>query len=116
MLLPIQTTVELAPDVAREILNVAVRGGCEGWAETLGLERDALNSHLCVRASIIARDGSLSGVVGIDDVVRGIGRLLANPDTPVAIRRLMLRVVVDNDGGAVCGDLAGHVVREALTH
>lgn len=116
MLLPINTTVELSAAVATEVFNVAVRGGCDGWGSALGLERHAEHAHLVIRAEIVALDGSLSGTVTVADVGTGITRLLADPSTPAAIRRRVLRVIIDDDSGAVCSDLAGRIMRAALAH
>jgi hypothetical protein len=116
MLLPIQTTACLSTLVAYEILNVAVNGGCERWADVTEKEQDMAHfpAYKSAKFSLIGAPGT-SMTVSVSEIAAGIQHLLTEA-YPCAgpLKKKVLRIVANNDASEVDVEAASSILRAAM--
>lgn len=107
----INTKVELSRLLALDILNVAVKGGCESWATVKDEAESVLDAPLCESAHFIDRERPEFGAtVSLAEIAAGINVLLGKQSTPQWLRMRLLRAVINNDTAEVDTSVASAVV------
>lgn len=107
----INTKVELSRLLALDILNVAVKGGCESWATVTEEAESVPDAPLCESAHFMDRERPEFGAtVSAAEIAAGIDVLLCKPSTPQWLRMRLLRAVVNNDTAEVDTAVASAVV------
>jgi hypothetical protein len=79
----INTKVELSRLLVLDILNVALKGGCESWATITEEAQSVTDAPLFESAHFMDRERPQFGAtVSTAEVGAGIDALLGKPDTP----------------------------------
>lgn len=116
MLLPLQTTARLSKNVVLEILNVAINGACERWADVSEKVRDLAEfPHFSSAKFSLIADPSKSMTVSTREVAAGIQRLLTE-GYPCAgtVKQKVLRIVANDDTTEIDIEAASSIVRAAM--
>lgn len=116
MLLPIQTTARLSNLVALEILNVAINGACERWAEVTEAVRDMAQwpNFGSAKFSLLA-DPSQGMTVTAKEVAAGIQHLLTEGyPCAGAMKQKVLKIVANDEISEVDAEAASSIVRAAI--
>ena len=107
----INTKVELSRLLALDILNVALRGGCDSWATITEEAQSASDAPLSESAYFMDRERPEFGsTVSTAEVGAGIVALLGKPNTPEWLRMRLLRAVINNDITEISPSVASAVV------
>lgn len=113
--LPITTTVILSNMVVLDILNVAINGGCETWADVTE-KKTGEYPHIYISAKFSPRaDAAACMTVTAKEVTVGIQRILAD-DFPISVglKKRILRIIANNDASQVDMETAACIVRAAM--
>ncbi len=110
--IPLVMTVTISRDVLLEILNVAIHGACESWADVCHKESGEY-SHVFAGATFRDKGNRCQSVtVHAEDIATGIQRVLSE-NFPVSstVRTKLLRVIAYNDVTDIDAEVADSVVR-----
>lgn len=118
MQVSVNTVVQISDPVLLDILNVAINGGCEGWA-TVSEKRQGVDSpHQFVSAKFTSRsDSAFAMHVTMREIGMGIEAALfhgTGGTIPKAIKAQILRVVANDDATEVDLGVANFVVRSVM--
>lgn len=113
MQISINTTLQVTPARLRAILNTAIYGACEPWADVTSRVA-AQSGHPEYRSAVFtARVSGASMVVTENEIAGGIAAALYDKHLTQQAKAALLRLVAD-EGAEVDADLASLIVMAAM--
>lgn len=111
----VETTVDLSPAVALDILNVAINGGCERWPNVSDKVQHE-TTPFYVGATFSRKDNhSARMTVTSEEVATAIQMILSDDYSESArTKRRLLRILANDDASEVDLETASSIVRAAM--